>query len=130
MHKLFCNNVGESRISSPALSTCPGLGCFAEKAYNLHENLKLKRGEKLSSFPRVPAPLGPHRSPYLEKVLVHDLQAAAVANTLARGADRARGHGPGRRRRGQRGRGGAGVLVPRSLGAHLKEAGRHSRGRF
>lgn len=32
---------------------------------------------------------------HLEKVLVHDLQAAAVAHTLASGADGARGHGPG-----------------------------------
>lgn len=63
----------------------------------------------------------PPTQSYLEEVFVHNLQAAAAAHTLAWRADGARGHGLGRGRRGKRGRGGAGVLIPGSLGVHLQE---------
>lgn len=79
------------------------------------------------TFPRASRglPLGLACPPpsYLEEVFVHNLQAAATAHTLAWRADGARGHGLWRRRRGKRGRGGAGVLVPSSLRIHLQEEG-------
>lgn len=134
--ELICNNLGDSKTSSPTLShrgKLPWIGLFCFESLPPQGRMRMEKREQInvSLFPGVPGyPLrGLAAPPYLEKVLVHDLQAAAVAHTLAGGTGGARGHGPGRGRRGQRGRGGARVLVPRSLGAHLQEAARRGRRR-